>query len=266
MSRVAGILDDEVVINKTVYEGKSLFEMLDQSHCGTLDRLSARSWLRGCGWCLDDGGLDALLDDALREADVYDEGCRYIAASQHAAELLSVQTESIGGTPLKPTRRRSSSLNATRSQRSPSTGRVSVAAAPISSSSIVEPLLIESMVGMASRRAQPRWMLQHLIGLALRSRHLCGPDLDGLHRALARLCRGQRSVRKSQLRQRMVDLKLVPGVMSERDLEELLALCRVPPAADFVDFEVIFERMTLNICRPKASSGHRQSGIRVDRR
>ncbi len=34
------------------------------------------------------------------------------------------------------------------------------------------------------------------------------------------LSSGQRSVRKSQLRQRMVDLKLVPGVMSERDLED----------------------------------------------
>mmetsp|Transcript_4568 Transcript_4568/g.11526 ORF Transcript_4568/g.11526 Transcript_4568/m.11526 type:complete len:285 (+) Transcript_4568:140-994(+) len=265
-------IDDAAVqeLNKTVYEGKSLFEMLDQNGCGMLDRAAARYWLRGSGWCLDDHGLDALLDEALRAGDVHDEGYRYIAASEHAALLdrptaAAAVGESPNSTPFKPAmRHRPSSLSASggdarRAMRSPSLGRSVGSSTPHASP--------ESKVAVPSAQKPRvlRWTLPHLIGAAMRNRHLCGPDLNALRGALLRLFRGQRTVRKAQLRQRIADLRFLAGGMTDGDLENLFSVCNIPSSTDVVDLEVLFERMMQAICQPKSEAARRRSSSRAGR-
>jgi hypothetical protein len=45
-------------------DGEVLFAMLDQQRLGELGRRDARKWLRTLGWCLDDAGLDSMLNEA----------------------------------------------------------------------------------------------------------------------------------------------------------------------------------------------------------
>merc|ERR1719253_445692 len=46
-------------------DGAAVFEMLDGGQKDALDRFESRSWLRCLGWCLDDAGLDSILDSRL---------------------------------------------------------------------------------------------------------------------------------------------------------------------------------------------------------
>lgn len=249
-----GIVDG-VVVNEAqgiFREGRSMFEFLDRRDAGCLDRVGARSWLRGLGWCLDDAALDGLLDEALESSEVYDEGCRVISlfASEEEVAASPCTADSSVGTP-RP------------APRTPRVARTS-SASPAVFSAQTPPLWRQRDLLRSPTTTAGGWPLPRLLGTALRHRNLCGPDLEGLQGALRTLTRGRKAVTKEWLRQVVAEVQSEGG-LSEADLEDLFELCGVPTSTKHVNVEAMLQSMVEGICQPKARTARRRASSRSRR-